>query len=186
MQTITIAGKQFTAAAIYAAGHVLTENEANALNQVRFENLRNNFATKAKEGGTQEDFDAYASSYQFGVRTGGGARLDPVQAEAMSLAKDQVKLAIKGAGKNLSDYKAAAITAAAEKLLAGPKGADIKQLAAKRVEEAQKAGASEVDTDLLDILNTAQAESAASEPQADASTEEAPAEDAAPAAGRKR
>jgi len=176
--TITIAGRQFTATPIYAAGHTLTENEANALNQVRFENLRNNFAPRAKEGASQEDFDAYAASYQFGVRTGGGSRLDPVQAEAMSLAKDQIKSAIKAAGKNLSDYKAAAITAAAEKLLAGPKGDEIKELAKKRVEEAQKAGASEIDSDLLDVLNAAQAESA--------STEETPSEDAAPAAGRKR
>ena len=181
--SITIAGKQFSVAPRFAAGHTLSENEANALNQVLFENLRNNFANKAKEGGTQEDFDAYAASYQFGVRTGGGARLDPVQAEAMSLAKDQVKLAIRGAGKNLSDFKAAAITAAAEKLLASPKGAEIKELAKKRVEEARQSGASEVDTDLLDILNSAQAETVAA---AETSTEEAPAEDAAPAASRKR
>lgn len=176
--TITIAGRQFTATPIYAAGNVLTENEANALNQVRFENLRNNFAPKAKEGASQEDFDAYASSYQFGVRTGGGSRLDPVQAEAMSLAKDQIKAALKSAGKNISDYKAAAITAAAEKLLAGPKGAEIKELAKKRVEEAQKAGASEIDSDLLDVLNAAQAEAT--------STETASAEEAAPTAGRRR
>ena len=184
MQTITIAGKPFTVAPRYAAGHVLTENEAQALNQTYFENLRNNFATKAKEGGSQEDFDAYASSYQFGVRTGGGSRLDPVRAEAMSLARDQVKAVIKANGKNLSDYKAAAITTAAEKLLDSPKGAEILELAKKRVAEAQNAGASEIDSSLLDMLNSAQAE-AASEAPAETATEEAPAEDSAPAARRR-
>jgi ribosomal protein L16 Arg81 hydroxylase len=184
MQTITISGKQFNVAPRYAAGHTLTENEAQALNQTMFENLRNNFATKAKEGASQEDFDTYAASYQFGVRTGGGSRQDPVRAEAMSLARDQVKAVIKAAGKNLSDYKAAAITTAAEKLLDSPKGAEILELAKKRVAEAQNAGAAEIDSSLLDMLNSAQTETATE--TAETASEEAPAEDSAPAAGRRK
>ena len=52
--TITIAGKPFTVEPKFEAGHVLTANEASTLNQTWFENLRNNFAPKAKEGGSQD------------------------------------------------------------------------------------------------------------------------------------
>ena len=41
---ITIAGQVFSVPVRYAAGHVLTEGEASALNQTYHENLRNNFA----------------------------------------------------------------------------------------------------------------------------------------------
>lgn len=173
MTNITIAGRQFAVTPRYSAGHTLTENEANALNQVLFENLRNNFAAKAKEGQTQEQFDEYAASYQFGVRTGGGSRQDPVQAEAMSIARDQIKAVIRKAGKNLSEFKAAAITVAAEKLLASDKGAEILEIARKRVAEVQAAGQTEIDADLLSALTTANEEPAASSDETTA--EEKPA-----------
>lgn len=152
--TITIAGKPFSVEPRYAEGHVLNTNEASALNQTFFENLRNNFANSAKEGKTQEDFDAYASSYQFGVRTGGGGgSRDPVEVEAMNMARDSVKDAIKKAGKNISDYSAKSITEAAGKLL--EKNPSFRELARKRVEEMQAHASNEIGDDLLSQLEPA-------------------------------
>ena len=76
MNTITISGVKFTVPSRYSAGHVVTAGEADALNQTLWENIRNNRAPhvkKAVEAGAdhasmQADVDAYAESYQFGVR----------------------------------------------------------------------------------------------------------------------
>lgn len=101
---ITIAGQTFTVSQPYAAGHVVTEAEAKALNQVRSENIRNNMAAKVKaatEGTAKEgeptaanivqyvaDYDA---NYEFTLASvGGGKRsTDPVEVEAMRIARDQ-------------------------------------------------------------------------------------------------
>jgi hypothetical protein len=172
--TITIAGKSFSIEPRYAEGHTLTANEASALNQTYFENLRNNFATKAKEGADQASFNEYVAAYQFGVRSAGGSR-DPIEAEAMDLARESVRDAIKRSGKKISDYTAAAISAAAEKLLAKPdKGAELRELARQRVEQMRSAASNEVDSDLLGDLETAQAEAASKAP-AEGSTDSAPA-----------
>lgn len=48
LKTITIQGEAFEVTQPYAAGHVATEAEAKALNQVRAENIRNNMAAKIK------------------------------------------------------------------------------------------------------------------------------------------
>ena len=161
--SITIAGKPYNVEARFAEGHVLTANEASALNQTFYENLRNNFASKAKEGADQAAFDEYAASYQFGVRTGGGSR-DPIEVEAMSIARDTVKDMIRKAGKKLSDYSAAAISETAGKLLAHEvKGPEIRELARKRVAEMQSAAGQSVDLDLLSGLEAKAAETPADE-----------------------
>ena len=51
MQThdVTIAGNVFAVPLRYAAGHVITEGEASALNQTLCENVRNNLAPKIKK-----------------------------------------------------------------------------------------------------------------------------------------
>ena len=159
--SITIAGKPYNVEARFAEGHVLTANEASALNQTFFENLRNNFAGKAKEGADQAAFDEYAASYQFGVRTGGGGSRDPIEVEAMSIARDTVKDMIRKAGKKLSDYSAAAISETAGKLLAHEvKGPEIRELARKRVAEMQSAAGQSVDLDLLSGLEAKPSEEA--------------------------
>lgn len=167
MSTITIAGKPFEVEPRYAEGHTLTANEASALNQTYFENLRNNFATRAKEGEDQAAFSAYAESYQFGVRTGGGGSRDPVETEAMNMARDSVKAIIKKSGKNVSDYSAKSISEAAAKLL--DKDPKFRELAAKRVEEMQANASTEVDNDLLAGLEPA----APAEVDTEATNEEA-------------
>jgi hypothetical protein len=101
--SIVIAGETFTVPQPYGAGHVLTSNEASAMNQVFAENVRNNLASKVKalkEAGTfasdvfQGTVDDYTNDYEFGQRTGGGRSGDPVQAEAMSIARDLIRQAI--------------------------------------------------------------------------------------------
>lgn len=101
---ITIAGLVFSVLQPYAAGHVVTEAEAKALNQVRAENIRNNCASKvkaanegtAKEGEpTKDTIAAYVETYDKGYEftlasVGGGKRpTDPVEVEALKIARDQ-------------------------------------------------------------------------------------------------
>lgn len=99
---ITIAGSIFTVSQPYTEGHVITEAEAKALNQVRAENIRNNMASKVKaatEGTAKEgeptaetiaqavaDYDA---SYIFTLASVGGGRKpsDPVEVEALRIAR---------------------------------------------------------------------------------------------------
>ncbi len=112
---ITIAGHPFHAPVPYSEGHQLRANEANALNQVFHENLRNNFAKKvkdAKDSGAfdhqalQDSFLEYARNYQFGVRAlgGGGASADPVETEALALARGDVRQMLTKSGKKIKDY----------------------------------------------------------------------------------
>jgi hypothetical protein len=178
-QTITIAGKPFTAEPRYAEGHVLTANEANALNQTFFENLRNNFAGKAKDGGSQEDFDAYVSTYKFGERTGGGGgSRDPIEVEALNLGRDAIRKAITTKGGKISDYTAAAITKAAQNLIDNKP--EYREKAKARVEEMRSMAGESISDDLLETLKAesekSEAEGQTTEPEgAEASSEEAPA-----------
>jgi hypothetical protein len=109
-QPVVIQGSLFTIAAPYAAGHQLTANEAAALNQLRAENIRNNFAArmkkaiedKAPELG-QNELNAYDETYQFGVRAAGKLPQDPVEKEAYKLAEQAVVNALKARGTKLKE-----------------------------------------------------------------------------------
>lgn len=120
MKNLTIAGVNFEAPFKYAAGHVLTESEARALNQTRFENLRNNFASKVKasvEGADgaipQADlpkaFAEFEAAYDFSMPGAGGgtARLDPVEKEALAIAREVVRAKLAKAGKSYNPPKGA-------------------------------------------------------------------------------
>lgn len=127
----TIAGKTFHVHQPYAEGHVLTAGEAASLNQTFAENIRNNFASKVKaahEAGSfdhdafQTQLDEYMHSYEFGVRrsSGGGstrAPADPVEAEALLIAKDKVKQSLVKKGYALKDVPASEITRLAKDVL---------------------------------------------------------------------
>lgn len=193
--TITIAGKPFTVSPKFETGHVLTANEAATLNQTWFENLRNNFAGKAKEGGeegSQEAFDKYAEKYEFGVRTGGGGSRDPVEVEAMNLARDAVKKGIVHSGKKVSDYTAKAISDAAARLL--DKNPVYREKAAERVAQMQEVAGETIDPSILDAL-TEGAEASESEAEGEGEAEgeeegtdetEAPSEPAPAKPGRRK
>jgi hypothetical protein len=99
----------FTASAPYSEGDTINESEASALNQLRAENLRNNFRKKvaaASEagGGTISDeamkallaeFSEYDAKYEFAGRRGPRASLDPVLKEAQNLARSKIREALR-------------------------------------------------------------------------------------------
>lgn len=155
--TITIQEKSFRVPYRYKEGDVLKANEANALNQTFHENLRNNFASKVREGVEsgvsdevlQQQLDDYAADYSFGTRTGGGGfRGDPVRTAAMAYARDVIRT--KAREKQI-DLDASQITKAATTLLdsQGPNG-KIMQLAKAQVEAQKQAAADEmVDVNAL-------------------------------------
>jgi hypothetical protein len=108
---ITIQGQTYLAPIRYSAGHVLNEDEARALQRLRLENIRNNFASvikRASEEGRElpsaEEFAAYEAAYTFGIRrTRLGAPRDPVAVEERRLATAAVKNALAAKGYKWSD-----------------------------------------------------------------------------------
>jgi len=169
MSQITISGKSFEVAPRYAVGHVLTANEASALNQTFFENLRNNFAKQAKDGASQADFDKYAEGYVFGIRSTGSR--DPLQTEAMNIAREQVREGIRKSGKQLKAYTGEQITNAAAKLL--ERRPEILEIARERIAAMKNTATQEVDSDILADL--AEAAPAPAPADGDASAEGEPA-----------
>lgn len=148
-EEITIAGGTFSVPNPYEVGQVITAGEADALNQVLHENIRNNLAKQAKAGTlSQAEVDAYADKYEFGVRTGGGGGgpRDPIKARAMDIARDKVKAALGKTGKKISDYSGKQISAAASTALEKhPEWLDL----AKRQVEDERALAGEVLDDVV-------------------------------------
>jgi hypothetical protein len=125
-----IMGLQFEVRAPYSAGHLCTAGEARALNQTRLENIRNNLAAKAKQGAlTQEYGDTYIASYEFGERTGGSRTHDPIEAEALEIARQLARKKGQSTKEN---------TAAARDLLQSEKREAIRAQAAKRVAELKE------------------------------------------------
>lgn len=126
VMSITIQGLEFEVDRPYATGpHELTAGEANALNQTRAENLRNNFAGKIKSAmedyrkanslaedaevpvsnldhdGLKTEFAKYAADYEFSERAGGGGTrtpTDPVEREANNIAWGRIKPALTAKG----------------------------------------------------------------------------------------
>jgi hypothetical protein len=163
---ITIQGQVFKVPIRYAAGHALTEGEAGALNQTYHENLRNNFASKVRDGveanvpieTLQQQLDDYASDYQFGVRSGGGGfRGDPVMTLAMNIAREMVRQAIKGKGLDLEEWPAGRVSQAAKALIdsQGENGRIV--ATARKQVEAEREAAKEAMASVNELLDTAQA-----------------------------
>jgi hypothetical protein len=160
-RTITIQGYDFTATMPYAAGHVVTEAEAKALNQVRAENLRNNFASKIKaakgeaEGLTEEQlaelvaaFAEYDASYEFTLASvGGGKReTDPVQAEAKRIAKSLIAAKLAKEKRTMKSVDPDKLAEAIATIAAQDK---VQKMAKKNVAERQ--AAAEAGLDSLDL-----------------------------------
>lgn len=166
LHEVTIAGKTFQLRAPFEAGHVLTEGEAQQLNQTRRENVRNNMASTVKGWtGSDEELaakvDEYDAAYTMEVRVAGEARTpsDPVTTEAKLLARLAIKGALEKSGQK-ADAKA--ISAAVDALLAHPeKGPQFRQVAEERVNErkrlAEQAMAS-IDISGIGVAETAPAE----------------------------
>lgn len=99
-KNIIIKKVEYTIAQPFAEGHVCTANEANALNQLLSENVRNNFAPKVEKSEvapTQEDLDNYVAGYQFGVRSVSSS--DPVEKVMRQLVERKLIEALKARGK---------------------------------------------------------------------------------------
>lgn len=97
---ISILDEKFEVSEPYAEGHTLTEIEAKVLNQVRAENIGNNFRAKikaskeGKEGAKsmdeiRQEFQEYDSEYQFSVGAARGSRstMSPLEKECQRVAK---------------------------------------------------------------------------------------------------
>lgn len=158
-KTVKIAGALFTLTAPYAEGHPLTAAEAKALNQVRAENIGNNARKKIEEMKGEGDWTdatlqtaaehvaSIDASYVFNLTNIGGGKksADPVEAEAMKIAKERVAAALKNAGKTLKDVDKDKLAAKVAEVAARE---DVMKLARKRVEERAKAAG---DINLDDI-----------------------------------
>lgn len=166
MANVTIAGASFEIPddPTVAVGVSMTEGHVSALQQARRESLRNTFAgrvrEKVPEGGTlhpsdrdalQTDLDAYANAFEFGVRKrrASGPRIaDPVEREAMNIAKSTIAMAYQA--KYASKIDAATLKEKATELLASPRGDDYR----KRARAVLKAHDVE-SGDVLDSLGLA-------------------------------
>lgn len=121
VKTITIAGHEFPVSQPYVAGHAITEAEAKALNQVRAENIRNNMASKVKAAYAEEDrkeddptpetigalVAEYDAAYEFTLASvGGGKRpTDPVEVEALRIARELFAAAISKKGITVKAFR---------------------------------------------------------------------------------
>lgn len=124
-QEITCQGITFPVPTVYEEGQVLTANEAAALDQLRRENIRNNFASNVKaackEAGVEtsaelpeeiqvkllEDFEKYTVEYAFGVRTGGVGRvMDPIERLMHARGVEAVKASLRAKGFKLTGKNA--------------------------------------------------------------------------------
>lgn len=161
MVPITIQGMTFNVPAVFGAGHVLSQVEADVLNQTFHENLRNNYASKVekaqeaakKDGGAPVDptalqagLDEYIKTYEFGVKRGGVRVTDPVEREARDIAKARIEAALKGKGKKLKDIETESLNGMIDAALA--KYPDIRAAAEKLVAARSKATK---DIDLDDL-----------------------------------
>lgn len=166
---IKVQGILFPVTPRYAAGHVMTHEEALTLNQTLFENLRNNFASHvksateaaeaaAKETGEeflglpaetlnelQAKFAEYAASYVFRAPRPGRAPADPIEREMAKIAKERVTALLQSkkiAVKSLPEGKMAEYI---ETVLA-KRGDEIRAEAVERVAKRKA-----VSEDLIDL-----------------------------------
>lgn len=107
-----IDGESFEISQPYVAGHVLTEAEAKAMNQLRSENIGNNMRKAVKDAKEKGDTSGlvelvakYDSEYTFALGGGGSAskKLDPYEREAQKIAKELLKAKLAASGRKLTD-----------------------------------------------------------------------------------
>lgn len=148
-QEVTIAGEVFSIEPRYAEGHILNANEASALNQTFFENVRNNMAKAVAEAVEAGAFDKdefqgrvaqYATEYEFGARRGRVVK-DPVMALAFKDCKKALVAALNAKYGKDHSYSTEAINEKTDELLASPKGQRFIDSAREKIEIEKKAAA---------------------------------------------
>lgn len=107
----TINGQQFEISEPYAEGHTCTAIEARVLNQTRAENIGNNTRAKIKEmqeaNNSEQEIADYVSGvdaeYVFTAAGVSSARkLDPVEREAVKIARELLKAHLANSGRKLT------------------------------------------------------------------------------------
>lgn len=120
-RTLSISGLTFEVAAPYVEGHAITAAEANALNQMRKENIANNTRKRVNElkGDADEFTDDQTeqaaaivaevdAEYVFTMSSGGSSRSrDPFEIECTRLAREYVNGKIQEQGSTIKAYKEA-------------------------------------------------------------------------------
>jgi hypothetical protein len=126
-EKITIAGKPFDVPHRYEEGHQLTAAEAKALNQIFWENLRNNFQVRVnsaiKVGAfdhkfLQDQLNDYARTYEFGSRARRGTFKDPFMDQAAKVAREKVHGDLRRDGIDPKEVQSAVITARIKEAIA--------------------------------------------------------------------
>ncbi len=149
--SVIVQGKNFDIPRPFNEGYVCTGPDAGVLNQTLAENTRNNWADRVKkeveaetfdQGKMQAEIDEYLEGYEFGVRRGRGPS-DPVEREALNIAKEIVKKAIREKGFKLGDIETEDINRLAEQVIAD--SPDVTKEAKRRVEQRSKLTAGELD-----------------------------------------
>ena len=143
MGQVRIQGKMFDIPRPFAEGHVCTTPEAGVLNQTLAENARNNMAKAVAEAVEDETFDQvkmqarideYLEDYDFGARRGRGP-IDPVEREAIVIAKDAVRQALRENGYKLADVAAIELNRLVDEAIEGHP--EITKEAGRRVKQRQ-------------------------------------------------
>lgn len=130
----------------FIEGHTCTGSEAGVLNQTLAENIRNNMAARVKkeidegtfdQASMQANIDQYIEEYEFGARRGRGPT-DPVEREALNMAKEHVKDALRKNGYKLADVDTSDLNRLAEQVV--KENPDITKEAQRRVKDRGKIG----------------------------------------------
>ncbi len=149
--TFVIQHQSFQIPKPYVEGHTITTSEAGVLNQALAENVRNNWASRVKKEVDEDTFnlvkmqaevDEYIDGYDFGLRRGRGPS-DPVEREALNMAKEIVKNALREKGYKLNDVNTDDINRLAEEAVAA--NPEITKEAKRRVDQRGKLGVGELD-----------------------------------------
>lgn len=107
----TINGLQFELSAPYAEGHTISAIEARVLNQTRAENIGNNTRAKIKEmqdaNASEQEIQDYVAGvdaeYQFtAAGVSASRKLDPVEREAVKIARELLKGHLANSGRKLT------------------------------------------------------------------------------------
>ena len=110
-KTKTIDTLNFEISQPYTEGHTISAIEAKVLNQTRSENIGNNVRAKVKEmraaGSSVEDITAHVASvdaeYIFtSARVAAGAKLDPYEKEAVTIARGLLRNHLAQDGRKLN------------------------------------------------------------------------------------
>lgn len=151
----TIQDRTFVIPAPFGEGHQCNAAEAGVLNQTLAENVRNNMNKKVKDGidagsfnqdEMQAEIDLYIEEYEFGARRGRGP-VDPVEREALNIAKDEVKNALRRSGHKIADIATEDINRLAEQVVS--ENPDIAKEAERRIKEKSKIGIKQLDLSTL-------------------------------------